>query len=84
MQAEGYGGQLRAGSRVALRLGAWRLEEDGFDSIVHAETLTTDLYFVTQPPFNLVLNLGNRLWRWPVAKFDGEGITVTGSPQENI
>jgi len=67
---------------VALVLGDWRLSDQGAGYIIQGERLDSDLYWLTHPPFRLRLRMGDRVWRWPLADYDGEVITVAGPPEE--
>lgn len=89
LTAEGIGGELRVGYRVASALRNWSMRPDpppNVDEVYTVEVVYAfqDAFWTTQGPKSLCLKVGDRAWHWPDAEVDGTTITVRGTPQEGV
>jgi hypothetical protein len=87
--AEGIGGELRVGYRVASALRHWSMRPDpepNPDEVctVAVEWAFQDPFWSTQRPQTLHLKVGAREWRWDQVEVGGNHITVRGKPQEGV
>lgn len=87
--AEGIGGELRVGYRVASVLGTWTMRPEPPPNpdevyVVSAAFVSQDPFWSTQHPQALHLKLGARELRWDQSEVDGSQITVRGKPQEGV
>lgn len=84
MQAEGIGGELRAGYAVAARLDAWRLVPYDQRHVVHGKLRHPDPYLMQQRPLTLILRVGAFTWTWENVVLEGGGILIEGAPVEGV
>jgi hypothetical protein len=75
--AQGTGGELRAGGRVAAQIGRWRL--DG--QVVMAAIAPVDVFWFNQPFLDLYLVMGPVFWCWRGVRIEGDQILIKGSPE---
>ena len=65
MNIRGYGGQLKAGGRVAAAVLAWEASESGDGLSVHATLGQADPYWLgAAAEYDVTLQLGSRSLRW--------------------
>jgi len=86
MQAAGVGGELRVGYQRAARLGSWSLRPAGEDeSIISAQVVERDEFWMDQNPRRVVLEMGELSWTWDNIEFDGGSvIRVSGAPLQGV
>ena len=71
--ASGYSGELRAGGRVAARLGAWDARRDVDGWVGHAVLLETTPVYGMADRYEMRLTFGDGFWRWRGIAAAGEG-----------
>lgn len=83
MKASGVSGSLKHGYRVVARLSSWTLDDGRVEAIpseVNAFALAHG------GPFDLVLEVGKRLWVWrdvsPIVDGARFATTVVGAPEK--
>jgi hypothetical protein len=82
MRASGQIGQLRVGYRLAAKLGAWSLSMEARIPRIYtmrARVEWRDVYWLTQAPLDLALDIGGVEWLWRGirAALDGDDVVVT-------
>jgi hypothetical protein len=79
----GYGGEVRVGYKVCVRLRAWQLNAD----MLTADDVEIDPYWVEQPGMkSLRLSMKNTTWTWrdvnPTVAGKSLFVRVSGSPEQ--
>jgi hypothetical protein len=80
--AQGEGGELRAGGRVAAQIGRWRMEPTtAAGHVVLAAIEPVDVFWFSQPALDLYLAMGPVFWYWQGVQIEGNQIQIQGLPE---
>lgn len=84
MQAEGFGGEVRAGYAIAARIEYWRLVPNVDGRHVVSGDIRPDRFLIQREPLKLILRLGDLSWTWEDAKFENGRVLIEGAPVEGV